>query len=302
MDYYAIYGKEYLAHHGILGQKWGQRNGPPYPLNPEDHSKAEKQAAKKFQLSEKQKKYLKIGVAVVGAALITYGAYKLHKSGILDKYISIGKEKAKLMSPLRGIIEDSNIKTLNSLDEDGAKLLSTINTDRLSGNCTNCTSAVVGRLFGLDVSASKNLENINYRDFMQKVFKKTDDDIKSIYNPDFGKMERSILRRAVEGDTGSIGLEWNEKYAALYKARTGKDIDSLAHIFNYRVDKDKSGNLVLTLLDGQIAKDRSYIENFMNVYLNSNKELSYSKIGNINDGLEKFLESIDINEYKKFVR
>lgn len=23
----------YLVHHGIEGQKWGIRNGPPYPLN-----------------------------------------------------------------------------------------------------------------------------------------------------------------------------------------------------------------------------------------------------------------------------
>lgn len=25
---------EYLSHHGIEGQKWGVRNGPPYPLTP----------------------------------------------------------------------------------------------------------------------------------------------------------------------------------------------------------------------------------------------------------------------------
>lgn len=27
----------YLRHHGIDNQKWGVRNGPPYPLSPEDH-------------------------------------------------------------------------------------------------------------------------------------------------------------------------------------------------------------------------------------------------------------------------
>lgn len=32
MDYNAIY------HHGIKGQRWGERNGPPYPLDREDHS------------------------------------------------------------------------------------------------------------------------------------------------------------------------------------------------------------------------------------------------------------------------
>ena len=41
---YSFMSELYIAHHGILGQKWGKRNGPPYPLSPSDHSAAEKKA------------------------------------------------------------------------------------------------------------------------------------------------------------------------------------------------------------------------------------------------------------------
>lgn len=37
----------YLIHHGIKNQKWGDRNGPPYPLSASDHSAAEKAAGTK---------------------------------------------------------------------------------------------------------------------------------------------------------------------------------------------------------------------------------------------------------------
>lgn len=40
----------YLAHFGILGQRWGHKNGPPYPLGYSDHSAAEKKANPKGRI------------------------------------------------------------------------------------------------------------------------------------------------------------------------------------------------------------------------------------------------------------
>lgn len=39
---------EYLAHHGIKGQKWGEKNGPPYPLNKSQMSPSEKKKLPKY--------------------------------------------------------------------------------------------------------------------------------------------------------------------------------------------------------------------------------------------------------------
>lgn len=46
-NYSFTFKDDSLEHHGIDGQKWGVRNGPPYPLAAGDHSAAEKRAMRK---------------------------------------------------------------------------------------------------------------------------------------------------------------------------------------------------------------------------------------------------------------
>lgn len=56
MRYYIgnmAFDADYLEHHGIAGMKWGQRNGPPYPLDQKDKSAAEKRAEKGNRKSSK---------------------------------------------------------------------------------------------------------------------------------------------------------------------------------------------------------------------------------------------------------
>lgn len=108
MSNYRIVYSDHLAHHGILGQKWGKRNGPPYPLGASDHSSSEKKAGwknsldkknrakksnkKKFKLTDKQKKYIKIGLAVAGTAAIVGVSVYLIKSGKGKTLVEAGKK------------------------------------------------------------------------------------------------------------------------------------------------------------------------------------------------------------------
>lgn len=116
-----VYYSNALIHHGVRGQKWGDRNGPPYPLTSSAHSAREKKAGwkkslnksdadntkrkpstkddvedtKRKGLTKEQKKALIIGgVAVVaGVSLVVYA--KTHPEQIQNAKDLISEKSIK---------------------------------------------------------------------------------------------------------------------------------------------------------------------------------------------------------------
>jgi len=58
-----------LYHHGILGQKWGIQNGPPYPLSKEESNRIKKEAKQNVKDARKELRNTYIGKRMVGGAV-----------------------------------------------------------------------------------------------------------------------------------------------------------------------------------------------------------------------------------------
>lgn len=249
--------KRYLCHHGIPGQKWGKRNGPPYPLT--KHSISERKALdKSTQKHYNKEKNIERGRYFVGSVLGDIG----------DKPVS------EFISGSAG-----KFKTLDR-PESVEEVLRNVNPTRSHNNCFNCVVAATARLCGLDVTARGNRadgKGVSF-DEVCRAFKLDPDnpnDVIRIHNPDVNKVMRQIGKRYSEGDVGAIGFAWNDEYRKI----TGSNIDG--HTINWVLRNGKP-----KLIDAQIGVSSEILIPTLINGIDTNHELSIAKFANVNAGID----------------
>lgn len=191
MEYRVVRDENYIAHHGILGQKWGKRNGPPYPLGADQHSAREKKAGyessiagKSLRLSPGAKKAIIIGAAVVATGLAAWGGYTLAKSGKLDEWTSAGRSALKGVSPVLGgeagdayeakeTVLGGLPKTINETIESSLANANPLKgTPESQNNCGPSSIAGILRTMGVNATAkaSPNYEMVNLAGVVEECF------------------------------------------------------------------------------------------------------------------------------------
>ena len=318
----------YLSHHGILGQKWGKQNGPPYPLGASDHSSREKKmgwrksldktnpakhtknssesdTGEKKELTDKQKRAIKIGVAAATTALAAYGTYRLVKSGKLDKQIASGRDYVNnLMKRKVGDTEFGQQKYSDLFGEDTSDLfkrqtanqfvggikklaksesledtLKNVNPklgdSKYNNNCTLCSIATFLRQHGLDVKAGSTGGE------MQQLGEKVEECFKGakIFEGSAVKFGRSrqdaaemLVKRFGDNASGVCSVQWK---------------NGGGHAFNWQI---KNG--IVSFFDGQTNRDDSIVSRYWKS-INPNGGLTIARLDNteINyEAIKKLLE------------
>jgi len=144
-----VYSANQLAHHGVLGMKWGVRNGPPYPLSSNGPTNRKEADDRKMVGGDIE------AIITTVTALATVSA--LVFSSVRQKQLE--KKATEILTSLEksSILKMADMPRINSA-HDIARDLAAVNPNFNKGvpyqiNCSNCTTTYELRRRGYDVEA-----------------------------------------------------------------------------------------------------------------------------------------------------
>ena len=262
---------DYLAHHGIQGQKWGVRHGPPYPLDREVSSRVKRgedatrvgkeYSSKDFKYHSKAMQEFKqemkntflVNIPFLGPAYWLYSniRYGINSTDKKDYTQTEGQPEklSQLKKKEKPTSSDEDVKVVNPRI---GQQKGTVN------NCTNCTMAMEMRSRGYDVRARKKA-NGRFQDEWNEYFTgiKKDSWVKYSRRLDNKFYENKriatnlylVLTHDIEkqgtGARGTLSLTW---------------INGGAHSIFYRVTDGG-----VKFYDGQTGKSGRQLDNYFSL-------------------------------------
>lgn len=160
-----FYSDDYLAHHGIKGQRWGVRRfqrpdgtrTAAGKARAKENSLANAQNEPRKGFTDQQKQIMKIGAGLVAAGLVVYGAYKVSD-----------------IANVNGNIIKPNKDYLQMKDYEKNLLIGLINSGNGKYNCQTCTAMYdllrkTGQTFSVNPFTNNTFTPNNL--FMNKLYK-----------------------------------------------------------------------------------------------------------------------------------
>ena len=284
----------FLVHHGIKGQKWGVRNGPPYPISPGDHSSSEKKAMSNQAKSEgfvelailfapEILTITSFAVAMVASSVAESKAKKFQKKCEEEREAAPTDKKTGLKKQVEQKTREEDAKRVNP------EYLT--NPNGAHNNCTNCTMAYELRRRGYEVQAQLKSSGRNGVKFAKELFPKSKNKEVMMF-PDPKKDEDGFLRymntyeqKAYNGSNKELSTK---TISALKSEPAGSRGQLLitwnrygGHSVAYEITNDGKVNII----DGQTGK--VYNEKQSEAFLRNGVATQYQRLDNVDFDAKK---------------